>query len=114
MHLIKHRETATKYIELAARHNTRITFYANAPEAGEYFINIGYSNGTTETAMRTLSVNGKDQGILVCPSIQPNDWVTVHPSNTISVKLNAGPNQLALTYINTTILLNKITLLKKN
>lgn len=113
LHLIKHRETATKYIELAARHNTRITFYANAPEEGEYFINIGYSNGTGETAMRTLSVNGTDCGLLVCPSLDRNDWVTVHPSNTLTVKLNEGPNQLALTYINTTVLLNKITLLKK-
>ncbi|MCM1137534.1 MAG: hypothetical protein NC221_02520 [Duncaniella sp.] len=113
LHLINHRETATKYIELAARHNTRITFYANAPEAGEYFINIGYSNGTGETAMRTISVNGKDVGILVCPSLSRTDWVTVHPSNTLTVKLNAGPNQLALTYLNTTILLNRITLLKK-
>lgn len=114
MHLIKHRETATKYIELAARHNTRITFYANAPEAGEYFINIGYSNGTNETAMRTLSVNGKDVGILVCPSLRHTDWITVHPSNTLTVHLNAGPNLLALTYINTTILLNRITLLRKD
>jgi len=113
LHLIKHRETATKYIELAARHNTRITFYANAPEEGEYFINIGYSNGTGETAMRTLSVNGTDCGILVCPSLDRNAWVTVHPSNTLTVTLNEGPNQLALTYINTTVLLNKITLLKK-
>lgn len=113
LHLISHRETATKYIELAARHNTRITFYANAPEAGEYFINIGYSNGTNETAKRTLSVNGEDVGIFVCPSLQHTDWVTVHPSNILTVRLNKGPNLLALTYINTTILLNRITLLRK-
>lgn len=113
MHLIPHRETATHYIELAARHNTRLTFYANVPEAGEYFINIGYSNGTTDTALRTLTVNGNYCGVLVCPSVSHNDWVAVHPSNTLTVKLNAGANQFALTYINTTILLNKITLLKK-
>ena len=114
MHLIKQREIATKYIELAARHNTRITFYANAPAAGEYFITIGYSNGTNSTALRTLTVNGKDVGIVTCPSIRHNDWITVYPSNTLTVKLNSGPNLLALTYINTTILLNKITLLRKN
>lgn len=113
LHLIPHRETATHYIELAARHNTRLTFYANVPEPGEYFINIGYSNGTTYTGMRTLTVNGDYCGVLVCPSGNHNDWVTVHPSNTLTVKLNAGPNQFALTYIDTTLLLNKITLLKK-
>ncbi len=113
MHLIPHRETARHYIELAARHNTRLTFYVNAPTAGEYFIYIGYSNGTTDTGLRTLSANGKDCGILVCPSINQTDWVTVHDSNILTVTLNAGPNQLALTYIDTTILLNRITLLKK-
>lgn len=113
MHLIPHRETASQYIELAARHNTRLTFYANVPEAGEYFINIGYSNGTGNTGMRTLTVNGDYCGVLVCPSVRQDDWVTVHPSNTMTVKLNTGPNQFALTYIDTTILLNKITLLKK-
>lgn len=113
LHLIPHRETATNYIELAARHNTRITFYVNAPDDGSYFVNIGYSNGTTETGLRTLSVNGSDYGILVCPPGERNDWVTVHRSSTLTVPLKAGFNKLALTYIHTTLLLNKIILLKK-
>ncbi len=115
LHLIKHRETASKYIELAPRHNTRLTFYANVPEEGEYFINIGYSNGSQTTALRQLSVNGDDCGIFVCPAVRHNDWLRVFDSNTLTVRLNAGPNQLALTYLqSSTILLNHITLLKKS
>ncbi|MDE5689584.1 MAG: hypothetical protein K2I38_02675, partial [Duncaniella sp.] len=56
LHLIKDRRTADGYIELAARHNTRITCYANAPAAGDYFLTVGYSNGSQRDALRTLSI----------------------------------------------------------
>lgn len=113
LHLIKDRNTATNYIELAARHNTRITCYANVAEAGEYFITVGYSNGSTRCAMRALGVNDRDVATLIFPSRRPNDWVRVYPSTTVAVSLKEGVNKLSLTYIGGTILLNKITLLKK-
>lgn len=113
LHLIKDRNTATNYIELAARHNTRITCYANIAEAGDYFITVGYSNGSTRCAMRTLGVNDSDVATLIFPSRRPNDWVRVFPSTTAVVSLKEGVNKLSLTYISGTILLNKITLLKK-
>lgn len=113
MHLIRDRRTADGYIELAARHNTRITCYANVPAAGDYFLTVGYSNGSQRDALRTLSINGRDVATLVCPSFHHDDWVTVRPSNTVVVSLQEGPNKIALTYISGTMLLNRITLLKK-
>ncbi len=113
LHLIRDRRTADGYIELAARHNTRITCYANVPAAGDYFLTVGYSNGSQRDALRTLSINGRDVATLVCPSFHHDDWVTVRPSNTVVVSLQEGPNKIALTYISGTMLLNRITLLKK-
>lgn len=113
LHLIRHRETATHYIELAARHNTRLTFYVQAPADGQYFINIAYANGTTDTAMRKLEVNDMYAGTLVCPAISHNDWITTRRSSTISASLRQGVNKLSLTYVNSTILLHDIYLLKK-
>ncbi|MCM1355952.1 MAG: hypothetical protein NC212_06070 [Staphylococcus sp.] len=112
-HFIKDPATATNYIELAARHNTRITCYVNVPSAGDYFLTVGYSNGWDRCALRTLSVNDRDTDVLLFPARQPNDWVKVFPSTTAVVTLEEGVNKLALTYIRGTILLNKISLLKK-
>ncbi|MDE7147521.1 MAG: hypothetical protein K2O20_03940, partial [Duncaniella sp.] len=113
LHLIRDRRIADGYIELAARHNTRITCYANIPADGEYFLTVGYSNGSQHDALRTLSINDRDVATLVCPSFHHDDWVTVRPSNTVVVSLQEGPNKIALTYIGGTMLLNRITLLKK-
>ncbi|WP_289770188.1 hypothetical protein [uncultured Duncaniella sp.] len=113
LHLIRNKDIATHYIELAARHNTRITFYVQAPSEGEYFINIGYSNGTAETALRTLEVNEKYAGTLIFPPVAHNDWISVRTSSTVTATLRAGANKLSLTYAGTTILLNEINLLKK-
>lgn len=113
LHFIKDRRTADDYIELAARHNTRITCYANVPVAGEYFLTVGYSNGSVRTARRVLSINDRDVATVICPALSQDDWITVRPSNTVVVSLREGPNKIALTYIEGTMLLNKITLLKK-
>ena len=113
LHLIRHRDTASRYIELAARHNTRLTFYVQAPSDGDYFIHIAYSNGTPDTAMRTLEVNDSYAGTFVCPTVRHNDWITVSPSSTLTATLHKGVNKLSLTYINTTILLHDIYLLRK-
>lgn len=113
LHFIKDRATATNYIELAARHNTRITCYVNAPADGEYFLTVGYSNGSPRCALRTLTVNDSNAATLVFPPRRALDWISVYPSTTATVSLKAGTNKIALTYIQGTILLNKISLLKK-
>ncbi len=113
VHLIRDRELASRYIELAPRHNTRLTFYVQAPSEGDYYIDILYANGTVETAVRTLEVNGRKSGVLVCPPVKHNDWIHTRHSSTSMVHLRAGENKLSLYYVNSTILLNEIRLLKK-
>lgn len=113
LHFINDRATATNYIELAARHNTRITCYAYAETEGEYFLTVGYSNGSPRCALRTLAVNDRDCATLLFPQGRLTDWITVMSSNTVTVKLRKGSNKIALTYIRGTLLLNKITLQKR-
>lgn len=113
MHLIKDYSVATNYIELAARHNTRITCYANIEREGDYFITIGYSNGSNICALRSLDINDEAAGTIISPSVRPDDWITTGSSNTLTIPLKRGVNKIALTYIRGTMLLNKITLIKK-
>ena len=74
---------------------------------------MGYSNGSPRCALRTLSVNDDYAATLVFPPRRPLDWISVFPSTTALVRLKAGPNKIALTYIQGTILLNRISLLRK-
>lgn len=113
LNLIRDRVIADRYIELAARHNTRLTFYVNAPGRGDYFLTIDYTNGTDDTALRTVEVNGHHAGMLVCPSVTPNNWIKPHPSSVLRVSLNEGVNKISLTYLSTTLLLHRINLLRK-
>ncbi len=118
LNLIKDRETATRYIELAPRHNTRLTFYVNIPEAGRYFVRIVCSNGSSATAIRTLGIidsTGIDRptGILVSPTVREADWITTAPSTWAEAELTEGPNRLSLTYMTGTVLLNRIELIRR-
>lgn len=113
VHLIPDRRIASRYIEMAPRHNTRMTFYVQAPTSGTYFLRIFYSNGSDETALRSVEVNGRKEGVIVCPAVTLNDWVTVHPSSVMEVTLDEGVNKLSLTYMNSTMLLNRINLMLK-
>jgi len=110
---IKDRETASRYVELAPRHNTRLTFYAHIPAAGRYLARIVYSNGLDLTALRTLAVIDAEErhvtaGVLVCPTSTKGDWVNTTASTPVEVTLAEGFNRLSLTYITGTILFNRI------
>lgn len=112
---IHDRETASRYIELAPRHNTRLTFYVKVPAAGRYLARMVYSNGLDLTAMRTLAVIDAEErhvtaGILVCPTSRPGDWVNTTLSTPVEVTLDEGVNRLSLTYITGTILFNRLEL----
>ena len=63
--------------------------------------------------MRTLEVNDSYAGTLVCPPIREGDWLTTRPSSTLVVDLRKGVNKLSLFYVNSTILLHDIYLLRK-
>lgn len=113
IHLIHDRATADRYIELAARHNTRLTFYVNSPADATYFLSIGYANGAESTAVRSVEVNGHSAGMLVCPPVARNNWITTGTSTILPVSLHSGVNKISLTYVGTTLLLHHITLLRK-
>lgn len=112
-HFIKDPATASNYIELAARHNTRITCYVNAPDDGDYYLTVGYANGFDRCAIRRLDINDRYASTLLLPPVNPNDWISVNPSTTASVSLQKGVNKIALTYVKGTILFHHINLLKQ-
>lgn len=112
-HFIKDPATASNYIELAARHNTRITCYVNAPDDGDYYLTVGYANGFDRCAIRRLDINDRYASTLLFPPVNPNDWISVNPSTTASVSLQKGVNKIALTYVKGTILFHHINLLKQ-
>lgn len=117
LHLIKDRETAGKYIELAPRHNTRLTFYANAPADGIYFVSILYANGGKSDGVWKLE-NLDDPDVagntfIICPPVREFDWITTSRSTIASLRLRRGQNRLSLTHRAGTVLLNHITLLRK-
>lgn len=112
-HFIKDPATASNYIELAARHNTRITCYVNAPDDGDYYLTVGYANGFDRCAIRRLDINDRYASTLLFPPVKPNDWISVNPSTTASVSLQKGVNKIALTYVKGTILFHHINLLKQ-
>lgn len=112
-HFIKDPATASNYIELAARHNTRITCYVNAPDDGNYYLTVGYANGFDRCAIRLLDINDRYASTLLFPPVNPNDWISVNPSTTASVSLQKGVNKIALTYVKGTILFHHINLLKQ-
>ena len=115
IHRIKNPKLASKYIELSPRHNARLTFYVNAPSAGDYYLLISYSNGLNEPAVREVGVgeNLEPAGTILCLPVTFSNWVSVRNSSWIKVSLDEGPNKLALTYVSGTILLNDIILIKK-
>ena len=107
-------DLAAQFIELAARHNTRLTLYVNISVAGDYDISIVYSNGSMSTGLRTLSVNGTDVGTLICPPNDEPGWIQTQHSTSLRASLPEGRSQIALTYQrSSTILLNSVTLIRR-
>ncbi|MCM1164020.1 MAG: hypothetical protein NC339_07220 [Muribaculaceae bacterium] len=116
VNLIKNRDVASHFIELAPRHNTRLTFYATLPHSGRYYVRIFYTNATHTLARRTLGLittvdsitNNTPLGVLVCPPVPRGSWTDISPSTWVEADLSSGLNRLSLTYITGTILFNRI------
>ena len=83
---------------------TTLTVPVSVNESGEYFVSVKYANGNgpvnteNKCAIRTLTVDGKKDGLVVMPQRGSGNWADLGWSNSVPVKLKAGRHTLTLTF----------------
>ncbi len=100
------------YIELSNAKNKNISISINIPEAGEYYLDFKYSNGSgpwntdNKCALRSLYLNKDYVGAVVLPQRGLDEWSDWGYTNSYKVHLNKGKNELKLTLENWNINMN--------
>lgn len=93
------------FVEITTSRNTDIKIPLKVSEAGTYFIDVRYANGSgpintdNKCAIRTLLVNGTDAGAIVMPQRGIGEWMNTGFSNMLQVNLNKGENVLQIKYV---------------
>ena len=83
---------------------TTLTVPVNVTVPGEYFVSVKYANGNgpvnteNKCAIRTLTVDGRKEGLVVMPQRGSGNWADLGWSNSVPVKLSAGQHTLTLTF----------------
>lgn len=92
------------FVEISTEKNRRIECHINVEEAGTYFINVHYSNGSgpwntdNKCAIRSLTVNGTYEGVLVFPQRGKDEWSDWGFSNSRIIELQKGDNVVTLSF----------------
>ncbi len=92
------------FVEISQIENRKIVIPLEVEVAGTYKLDIRYSNGTgpwntdNNCAGRSLSVNGKYEGVMVFPQRGSDEWSDWGFSNEIEVKLKKGQNEVLLSF----------------
>jgi glycogen debranching enzyme len=92
------------FIETTSSATKNIVFKVNVKEAGNYLLDVRYSNGSgpwntdNKCAIRSLSVNGTYEGVLVFPQRGKDEWSDWGFSNSRKVQLKAGENTVVLSF----------------
>lgn len=98
---LKDKKLAKRYAESTRYKNSRIRFNAEISETADYYIQLVYLNGLgivnpeRHYALRRLSVNGHDSGLLVLPQLSPDHWR--HDTDWQSLKGTSLPMRISLT-----------------
>lgn len=100
------------YIEISNAKNKNILVSINIPEAGEYYLDFEYSNGSgpwntdNKCALRSLYLNKDYVGAIVLPQRGLDEWSDWGYTNSYKVHLNKGKNELKLVLENWNINMN--------
>lgn len=100
-----HSNKALQYVETTVNKNTDIALSVEVAEAGEYFVDVCYSNGSgaictdNKCAIRTLIVNGELTGTLVMPQRGVDEWLYPGYSNMLCATLKEGLNDVHIKYL---------------
>ncbi|WP_224999559.1 glycogen debranching protein [Cesiribacter sp. SM1] len=93
------------FIELSKTANTYLSFNVEAPAAGEYLVDVHFSNGSgpvntdNKAAIRSLYVEDTYAGPLVMPQLGKEEWSNWAFSNPLGVRLRQGSNQLHIRFM---------------
>ena len=94
-------------VELPATMNDKTTVLnipVEVPADGDYFVSFRYANGNgpvnteNKCAIRTLSVDGEREGLVVLPQRGRDNWDEFGWTNSVKVHLNAGSNTVTLDF----------------
>ena len=94
--------TGKGFVEISASINKEITIQYDAPKDGIYLIDFRYSNGSgpwntdNKCAIRSLYVNKDYIGSVVFPQRGTDEWSNWGYSNSYTVTLRKGVNQIRL------------------
>jgi hypothetical protein len=92
------------FSETTSATNKNFVFKVNVKEAGNYLLDVRYSNGSgpwntdNKCAVRSLTVNNLYEGVLVFPQRGKDEWSDWGYSNSRKVLLNAGENKVVLSF----------------
>jgi hypothetical protein len=92
------------FVEISKTSNKIMECKVNVEEAGDYLIDVRYSNGSgpwntdNKCAIRSLAVNFMYAGVLIFPQRGQDEWSDWGFSNSRKVKLKAGENSIRLTF----------------
>lgn len=101
---ISDKAKARRFVEITTTKNTNLTFSIDIKEAGEYFIDVRYANGSgpinteNKCAIRSLIVNNNYAGPIIMPQRGIGEWLSTGNSNMICVNLNKGINKISIEY----------------
>ncbi len=96
--------TGSGYVEVSVHRNRELTIPVEVKEAGRYFLDVRYSNGTgpwntdNNCAIRSLYVNGSYRDVVVMPQRGEGAWSDWGYSNIIETELRAGINLIKIVY----------------
>ena len=94
-------------VELPATMNDKTTVLnipVEVPAEGDYFVSFRYANGNgpvnteNKCAIRTLSVDGERECLVVLPQRGRDNWDEFGWTNSVKVHLNTGPNTVTLDF----------------
>lgn len=111
--ILEDKSLASKFVESNRFHNRNISFDFDAPDGGKYLVDVHYANGLgvvnsqRKTALRSLRVNGQEEGIFIFPQLsaasipkgQGESWQKMTAwSNILTINLKKGTNHIELRY----------------
>lgn len=92
------------FVEMDTATTIRFTLEIKPEETGNYLLDFRYSNGygpvntDNKCAIRSLRINGKEMGTVVFPQRGTDEWSNWGYTNSHSIYLKEGPNQIKLVY----------------
>jgi len=101
------------FVEISNSLNKEIVLTYDAPKDGIYLIDFRYSNGSgpwntdNKCALRSLYVNKEYTGTVVFPQRGTDEWSNWGYSNSYTVTLRKGINQIRLSFENWNINMNE-------